>query len=268
MNIQLILKFQQKSFIKEYKHPREESKRFNIFAQHYKQIQFHNYLFRQNKTTYELEINQFSDKTHYEFVNLLTGFETIDDDDDYENIYQTFNETDLAYYIVLPDRVNWTELGAVSPVKNQHHCGACWAFSTTGSIETQYYFKHGKMVQFSEQNLIDCSSPYNNHGCHGGLMQKAFRYIRHFGIETEEQYPYEHRQGRCRYMSSESKTKIKKYYRIRRGSEFALQYAVAHFGTVSVGVEVSFHYRHYKRGIYHEERCRPHLNHAVSRYLS
>jgi hypothetical protein len=46
------------------------------------------------------------------------------------------------------------------------------------------------VVNLSEQNLIDCSSGHGNEGCDGGLMVKAFNYIKEHGIMKNRDYPY------------------------------------------------------------------------------
>lgn len=59
----------------------------------------------------------------------------------------------------------------------------------TGSIEGAYFRNSGKLVSFSEQQLIDCTLDLNL-GCSGGYLEETFPYIEENGIESEESYPY------------------------------------------------------------------------------
>ncbi|GMT01783.1 hypothetical protein PENTCL1PPCAC_23957, partial [Pristionchus entomophagus] len=56
-----------------------------------------------------------------------------------------------------PVAVNWTARGVVNRVKYQgKNCGADWAFSVIGALESQHAIQKGSRVDLSEQNLVDC----------------------------------------------------------------------------------------------------------------
>merc|ERR1711964_898699 len=97
----------------------------------------------------------------------------------------------------IADSVDWVAKGAVTPVKNQGQCGSCWAFSTTGSAEGAYQIATGKLLSFSEQELVDCAGSYGNQGCNGGLMDDGFKYLKAKGDEKEASYAYTAKTGTC-----------------------------------------------------------------------
>ena len=153
--------------------------------------------------------------------------------------------------------VDWREKGAVTEVKNQGQCGACWSFSATGSLEGQHFLKNGELVSLSEQNLVDCSTKYGNKGCKGGAMRNAFRYIEaNNGIDTEKSYPYQAHDEFCRFKPEDVGATDEGYVAITRDDERALTQAIQSIGPISVAIDASkktFHL--YKRGVYYDPLC-------------
>merc|ERR1712033_56740 len=110
--------------------------------------------------------------------------------------------------------------------KNQERCGSCWAFSTTGSLEGQHFKASQKLVSLSEQNLVDCSKKEGN---------KGFKYvIKNGGIDTEESYRYKGVDGHCEFKQADVGATMKSFVDVKRGSEEALQQAIAEIGPISV----------------------------------
>jgi cathepsin L len=109
--------------------------------------------------------NQLMDLTHDEFKAFYLGYRP-NTEASHKNVVHLTNNAAAA--------VDWRTKGAVTPIKNQGQCGSCWAFSTTGSVESQTFIKTGTLPSLSEQQLVDCSSSYGNMGCNGGLMDYAF----------------------------------------------------------------------------------------------
>jgi len=91
----------------------------------------------------------------------------------------------------LADEWDWRSRGAVTSVKDQGRCGACWAFATGGTIEGQWAAAGGNLTDVSVQQLVSCES--DDLGCSGGRVDTALRWIhheRHGNAEADSSYPY------------------------------------------------------------------------------
>jgi len=92
--------------------------------------------------------------------------------------------------VSLPATMDWKAQGMLSQVKNQGQCGACWAFSSTGSIEAAWAIatKGKQVLALSEQQLVDCD-PLDL-GCSGGLPERTFTYLERAPMCTAGTYKY------------------------------------------------------------------------------
>ena len=162
----------------------------------------------------------------------------------------------------LPDSFDWREHNAVTPLKDQGQCGSCWSFSATGAMEGAWAIKTGKLVSLSEQQLIDCSTDYDNSGCNGGLMDNAFGYAIDQGMCAEDDVPYEAKEGTCNTKCGKM-SHFTSCVDVTVNNQIHLKEAVAR-GPVSIAIEADTRvFQFYSGGIIDNVACGTTLDHGV-----
>jgi len=165
------------------------------------------------------------------------------------------------------DSVDWRTKGVVTAVKNQGGCGSCWAFGTTGAVESAWAISTGTLLQLAEQQLVDCAGAFGNQGCRGGLPSQAFEYIKFAGgISKGTDYPYTGRDGSCRAQPSKFAAKVTGEVNITEGAENDLLDAITNAGPVAIAFQVVSDFQSYRSGVYDSTRCKKgpmDVNHAV-----
>merc|ERR1712087_47326 len=247
---------------KEYPSQSHTMERFNIYQANKKYIEEHN---ANSEHGFTLGRNQFMDMTHEEYKKFLLGSGVAP-------MAHKDNKMHVPCHadINTVDSIDWRTQGYVGPVKNQQQCGSCWAFSTVASVEGQYFKKTGTLRSFSEQELVDCNYGFfSNHGCQGGLMDNAFKWLQSNDLHSEEAYPYKGSKHTCHVNSigpSDTTTRVTGFVDVEHGSESALKDAVATVGPVSIAIDASHRsFQFYKSGIYSEPACSStQLDHGVA----
>jgi cathepsin F len=186
--LQQFLKFKQ-TYNKEYKTIEEFITRFNVFKHNFQRIEN---MTVNRDSKHMIGITKYSDLTPQEFRNTYLNLRISASDFGKKEFLKSLFEGDA------PATWDWRDKGAVGPIKDQGQCGSCWAFSTVGNLEGLHAIKTGKIVQYAEQQLVDCDKV--DHGCNGGMMESAFEYIKEAGgIEKESDYKYTAHNDKCKF---------------------------------------------------------------------
>ena len=238
----------QKQYGKVYAAPEEARYRLAVFNDNLKKIEKHN----AKHLPWTLGVNKFADISAEEFSYKFCGC---------AKDPKSRSGRITPIYGDAPARVDWREKGAVTPVKDQASCGSCWAFSTTGTVESAYAIKTGKLVSLSEQQLVDCARrpDYECAGCGGGWPWSAIDYVSNHGLCTEEAYPYLGYDSDCKESECEVAVKTVDKVLLPMADEESLANAVA-ITPVSITLDASA-MQLYRSGII--TSCTEYINHAV-----
>ena len=96
----------------------------------------------------------------------------------------------------LPSKFDLRDWGWVTPVRDQGHMGACWAFGTFGAIESAVLRYLGLEIDGSENNMQDTSLQYYRYGTKGmveggSILSGALYALSWFGVIYSEDDSYD-----------------------------------------------------------------------------
>ena len=250
----------QMKFNKRYESIQEVETRFDIFRDNLRFIVTHN---MDSNRTFSMGVNQFTDLTSIEFKEkYITGYGNGNPLKSYGCKSFSSNASGA------PASLDWREKGVVNPVRDQGQCGSCWAFGTTANAESVWAISTGKLLDLSEQELVDCATGkgYYNMGCNGGQMDSAFKFIINEGQCSDSVYPYTSgttkTAGTCK--QCDSVVKFSSCYDVTPNDQIALKGAVAK-NPVVIAIEADTRYfQSYSSGILTDAaKCGKSLDHAV-----
>ena len=242
----------QERFGKKYDNLVEFENRFQIFRENLRGIITHNCDKGQNFT---MGVNQFTDLTPSEFKEqFVSGLKPL-------GSYgcKTFSSNAVG----APDSIDWRTKGAVTSVKDQEQCGSCWTFSATGAAEGAWAISKGQLVDLAEQQLVDCATGvgYGSHGCSGGQMEGAFKYLIQNGQCSLVSYPYVAKDGTCK--SCSVLAHFSSCFDVVPQDQISLKGAVSK-QPVSVAIEADTRYfQSYSSGVLTSSSCGTKLDHGV-----
>ncbi len=171
----------------------------------------------------------------------------------------------------LPSSLDWRNLDYVTPPRDQGDCGSCWAFATTGALES--YGLRNNIIpvtdsDLSEQILVSCSGTYRAGSCSGGYIDRASSFIRDTGLPEEACYPYTATNSNCRSACGDWNTSTHRigswsYVATTSPAVEAIKNALSSHGPLVTTMDVYTDFFYYKSGIYRYSYGQYEGGHAV-----
>jgi C1A family cysteine protease len=243
----------QERFSKRYSTIQELETRFAIFRKNFIEILAHNADLSQNFT---MGVNQFTDLTPEEFrAQFVGGLKT--------EVGSYGCKSFSSSASGAPSSIDWRSKGAVTSVKDQGQCGSCWTFSATGAVEGAWAISKGQLIDLSEQELVDCATgiSYGSHGCNGGQMEGAFKFIIENGQCSLASYPYTAKDGTCKTCSPVAH--ISSCSDVKPNDQISLKAAVAQQPVaVAISADTKL-FQSYSSGVITSSSCYTSLDHGV-----
>ena len=147
----------------------------------------------------------------------------------------------------LPAYVNWKEQGGITAIKDQGHCGSCYAFASCALIESHYLRTQNITLDLSEQYFMMKTKVANLFGgCKGNNLWICAATCIAFGAPLEEKCPYLAEEQAC---PDDCGQKYRAFCMISSGVD-GFKKALANDGPIVAGFMVYEDFRDYTGGVY------------------
>ena len=167
-----------KKFQKKYNSVNEFLARYEVFKRNVMNL-------FSEKASYSIGISQFADLTRQEFTKKYLNFN-----------YDAFALANLNPYQIevsnaAPAAFDWRKKGAVAPVSDQGAQFSSSILVSLDNLQSLYYIKKGKLINFSRQMVLDCVKNTQ-------IIDNIFKWFKENGIETSSDYPDSGGIGTCK----------------------------------------------------------------------
>ena len=244
-------------YVSQYSKRYETVEEFNARQEQFAETDAHIHRVNEDpSSTHKAAHNKFSDWKKEEMDRMLGEKESAE-----SNAYclPPPDSSNLA----VPASVNWVEAGMTTPVKDQGHCGSCWTFATTETVESANAIFGSGLVSLAEQQLVSCVTV--DDGCNGGMTYDAYTYLLDHFAYLEADWPYTATDGTCTYKESEaSSVSLSTYVCVEPQTPAAMKVAVAQ-QPVAISIDAgSDVFHNYTGGVLDSTDCGISTNHAVN----
>jgi len=226
--------------------------------------------FKDEDSTWTAGFNDFfGNMTFDEAKSLLGTVETDLDSVTWADELLGFADSDI------PDSFDATDgksfpAGSIAPIRDQQHCGSCWAFSAVEVLTDRYRIatKNVNSPVLSPEDLVTCDT--KDAGCQGGQLPAAWNFLTNTGVVSDDCLPYKSGTGTASECSTTCKGsgEYKKYKatgaKAIRGVA-NMQKEIMTNGPIQVAFKVYKSFMTYKSGVYKKKfyEFLPEGGHAV-----
>lgn len=219
---------------------------------------------------YDIDENPFKDYTHDQLHQIMGANLMFDE----RNIFMLTDDDDHSDSANIPkefdSRKQWPD--CIRPVRDQKHCGSCWAFSSSTVLADRLCIasKGAIKIDLSPEDQVACDT--GNLGCKGGLLDKTWKYLEETGIVAEDCFPYTSANGEvpsCPNKCTANGIAYKKFKAVKGSSRpftcpTQIQKEIMANGPIQTGFIVYEDFTHYKNGIYEHVHGEKMGGHAVN----